>query len=294
MQPVEHHAPFDLRNQNSFFGGWPVLVDSEQEFSIVISFPVEGWQDSAFVVVSQTKDGKLSVRAEGTKNSKEAIDQALATLSLNVDDADWASIGKQDKVIGNLQQKYTFLRPVLFHSPYEAAAGFIIGQRISIKQRQAIQKRMSEELGESITIDGQTFCAFPQPQQLLNLGEFAGLNPTKLERLHGIAKATLDGKLARKYLLELSEEEALESLTSLNGIGPFYASGILYRGAGIVDGVTDDQLTKYAIQQAYHLQAEPSQKQVLEIAENWKPYRMWCEVLIHIWMRREIGMPKRR
>lgn len=294
MQPVEHHAPFDLRNQNSFFGGWPVLTDSDQEFSIVIGFPVEDWQDSAFVVVSQTKEGQLSVRAEGTKSPEAAIDQALATLSLNVDDSHWEAVGNQDQVIAGLQQKYTYLRPVLFHSPYEAAAGFIIGQRISIKQRQAIQKRMSEELGASTTINDREFFAFPQPQQILDLKEFAGLNTTKLERLHGIAQAALDGKLTRKYLLELSEDDALTYLTSLNGIGPFYASGILFRGAGVVNEITDDRLTKYAVQQAYHLANEPSQKQVIEIAEQWEPYRMWCEVLVHVWMRREVGMPKFR
>lgn len=55
-------------------------------------------------------------------------------------------------------------------------------------------------------------------------------------------------------------------------------------------GATDEEA---AIQQAYKLPEEPGQQEVLAIAEQWKPYRMWCEVLLHIWLRREHGLPKK-
>ncbi len=290
---VSVKSQFDLKNQNNFFGGFPVVEEGESTYSIAITFPVEGWEESAAAVVAQDKKGILSIETYGAKKDKtKAISQALATLSLNVDDSDWQNLAKTDKVIANLQAKYNYLRPVLFHSPYEAAAGFVIGQRISIKQRQAIQKKMAEQYGAKIKVGDQEFAAFPRPQILLDIKEYPGLNPTKLERLHGIARAAIEGRLDRKYLLNMSEEEALDELQQLEGIGPFYASGILYRGAGIVDGVTDDKLTKYAIQQAYNLPKEPTQREVLKIAENWQPYRMWCEVLLHVWLRREIGLPR--
>jgi DNA-3-methyladenine glycosylase II len=288
---VKFTGPFDLRNQNDFFGGWPVLRDTSEEFAIVITFPVEGWQESAAVVISQKDD--TSLYAE-TDTSEKAMNQALACLSIDVDADDWEKIGKQDPVIANLQEKYDYLRPVLFHSPYEAAAGFIIGQRVSIKQRQAIQKKMAEQLGETFEIDGQKFSAFPTPQVLLDLKDFPGLNDKKLDRLHGVAQAAIDGELDRSHLLKVPVDEALNSLQELPGIGPFYASGILYRGAGIINDLTDDDLTKFAIQQVYNLPTQPTQEEVLKIAENWRPYRMWCEVLIHIWLRREVGLPKRR
>jgi DNA-3-methyladenine glycosylase II len=291
---IKHQAPFDLRNQNGFFGGWPILKDTDQEFAVVMAFPVEGWQESAAVVVSQAKNGAVTAEAHGAKNSQQATAQALAALSLDVDDGDWEKVGDKDPIIKKLKTKYGYLRPVLFHSPYEAAAGFVIGQRISIKQRQAIQKNLADQYGAKITVEGQQFAAFPRPQIILDLKEFPGLNPTKLERLHGVAKAALDGNLDRAMLLKVAPEKALEQLLALNGIGPFYASGILYRGAGVVDDITDDDLTKYAVAQAYGLSANPTQAEVLKIAENWKPYRMWCEVLLHVWLRREIGLPKRK
>lgn len=289
---ITHKAPFSLRNQNSFFGGWPVVKDNESEYAIAITFPVEGWIDSATVVITE-KDTQLTAESFGTKDPEKAIDQAIATLSLDIDDSGWEEVGKTDPFIAKLQKRYNYLRPVLFHSPYEAAAGFVIGQRISVKQRQAIQKKMSEEIGEKIKVGDQVFSAFPLPQTLLKLESFPSISENKVRRLHGISQAASEGNLDRANLLQMSIVDALKVLQDLNGIGPFYASGILYRGAGIVDDITNDNLTNYAFQQAYGLKEEPSHEEVLDIVKKWQPYRMWCEVLLHIWLRREVGLPKR-
>ncbi len=79
-----------------------------------------------------------------------AWQQALATLSLDSEATGWPEVGQRDPVIGHLQQTYQFLRPVLFHSPYEAAAAFIIGHRISIQQGRAIRQAMAREIGENL------------------------------------------------------------------------------------------------------------------------------------------------
>jgi len=286
-------GPFDLANQSKYFGGWPTLTDNEN--AIVIAFPLEDWQTSAAVVISQDAGSKIKLEVYGAHVQEEkAVNQALAILSLDVDGAGWPKVGKRDEQIGELQAKYGFIRPTLFNSPYEAAAHFVIGHRISMKQGQAIQGRMAEAFGAKIEVQDQTFAAFPDPHKLLKISAFPGLNMTKIERLHGIAAAALAGKLDRDYLRRLPIEQALKELDDLNGIGPFFAAGILYRGAGIVDDLTDDDIMKYAVKVGYHLKELPNQAEVLEIAEPWKPYRMWAEVLMQIWLRREVGLPRRR
>lgn len=289
MSTFAPKGPFDLANQNQYFGGWPTYRDS-----IVMAFPVEGWQSSAAVIVSRGKGEKISISVHGRNvDVSRATSQALAVLSLDVDGSDWPSVGKKDRRIGHLQVKYGYVRPILFHSPYEAAAHFIIGHRISIKQGQAIRAKMSEAAGDAITVDGNAFHAFPLPRRLLEISEFSGLNATKIKRLHGIAQAALAGTLDREHLRELPVEEARKQLLGLDGVGPFFASGILNRGVGVVDAITEDDLTRHAVKAAYQLRTSPTYKEVLRIAENWKPFRMWAEVLLHIWLWREIGLPKR-
>jgi DNA-3-methyladenine glycosylase II len=154
--------------------------------------------------------------------------------------------------------------------------------------------QISDEFGEKFAIDGQIFHAFPNPQTLLSLTKYKGLSEVKLQRLHSVADAALEGVLDRDILRSLSQEEALARLRTISGIGPFFAQGILHRGAGLVNEVTNDDLTQFAVQAAYKLTKLPNYNQVLETANLWKPFRMWATVLLHIWVRREIGVPKKR
>jgi 3-methyladenine DNA glycosylase/8-oxoguanine DNA glycosylase len=286
-------GPFDLANQSQYFGGWPTLASDPN--TVIIAFPVEGWQGSAAVSLRQREDGSIVGQVFGPPElSEKAREQALACLSLDIDAKAWPAVGQRDPVIGALQDKYHFVRPTLFHSPYEAAAGFIIGHRITIKQKNAIMQRMAAELGQKLDVDGQQFCAFPEPGVLLGLEQYQSLSTQKIERLHAIALAALDGWLDRAALRSLPITAALSRLETLPGVGPFFSQGILHRGAGLADDITRDDLTFFAIQSAYHLDQPPGEEQLLQITRDWQPFRMWATVLLHIWVRREIGVPPRR
>ncbi len=251
-----------------------------------MAFPVEGWSSSAAVVVRQRGDMITGdVHGAGDADAERAWQQALAAVSLDVDGAGFVDVGRRDPVIGRLQAEYQNLRPVLFHSPYEAACAFIIGHRITILQTRRIRQRLAEEVGASIEVDGTAFRAFPDPRALLKLETFPGIASMKIERLHQVARAALEGTLDRSRLRSLPEPEALAQLRTLPGIGEFFAQGILMRGAGLVDAVTEDDLTPRAIQLLYGLAERPDRAAVLQRAEAWRPFRMWTIVLLNVWVR---------
>ena len=282
---------FDLLNQNQYFNGWPALDDKR---TIVMAFPVEGWEESAVVTLHQNRDGSLEGAVYGAKQcAEQAKAQALAALSLDVDGEGWPSIGESDEVLGKLQHSYKYMRPSLFNSPYEATVHFIIGHRISMVQGRKIRENMAKDLGQKFTIEGQDYYSFPQPSELLSLNSYPGLSQTKIDRLHAAAEAALDGWLTRAELRKLSEEAALTKLETLPGVGPFFSQGILDRGAGRADGFTHDDLTYHALGLRYGLGKSPSKEEVLEVAEQWRPYRMWAVVLHHVWLRESDNMPKR-
>jgi DNA-3-methyladenine glycosylase II len=287
------HSPFNLALVNDYFGGW---TSSGIDTSVIaMAFPVEGWRTSAVVTLRQNEQGHILGEVVGTGEEPEAAwRQALAVLSLDNDGDGWPVVGQRDPVIGGLQQTYDFLRPVLFHSAYEAAAAFIISHRISMQQGRAIRQAMAQQVGEKLQVGETTLHAFPRPQALLELSAFKGVNPEKFPRLHAVAQAALDGWLDRTYLRSLPVEQALAQLRTLPGVGEFFAQGILLRGAGLVDAVSDDDVTKEAVQLAYKLPQRPDHNTVLQIAEAWRPYRMWASVLLHVWLRREMGGPHRQ
>jgi DNA-3-methyladenine glycosylase II len=282
---LEPSGPFSLAVANSYFGGWPTLAADSS--AIVMAFPVEGWRTSAAVVVRQS--GSTVVADVVGDDSQAAWQTALAALSLDVDGSGFPSLGDRDPVIGNLQQQLNFARPVCFHSPYEAAAALIIGHRLSIAQTRAIRAKLSTEHGEFIDVDGQRFAAFPRPQVLLELDRFGPIVGEKMARLHGIAEAALAGRLDRERLRSMPVEDALADLRTLRGVGAFIAQGILIRGASLPDAVSDDDVTVQAVQYAYSLLEAPDRATILRMAENWRPYRSWVTVTLHLWLRREGG-----
>jgi DNA-3-methyladenine glycosylase II len=121
-----------------------------------------------------------------------------------------------------------------------------------------------------------------------------GINTEKIERLHGVAQATLDGLLDRTYLRSLPVEQALTELRTIRGIGDFFAQAILMRGAGLVDALVNDDGTKQAIQLLQQLPQTPDQASVERIAEAWRLYRMWTTVQLHARLHREKGGPRRQ
>jgi DNA-3-methyladenine glycosylase II len=271
-------GPFDLATQREFFGGWPSApTDAE---AIVMAFPVEGWRTSAAVVVRQER-GRIVGHVYGARTeAAKACRQALATLSLDADGRSYPALSGRDAVIGGLQRRFGLLRPTLFHSPYEAATHFVLSHRRSIAQSRATRARLAEEHGDPFELDGATFHAFPRPQVLRKLRVARGLDAERLLRLHGIAEAALDGTLDRKRLRAVSIDRALSEIRALRGIGEFFAQGILFRGAGIVDDITKDEQLRLAVQRAYGMGELPDSSSVDRLAENWRPYRMWAEVLL--------------
>jgi DNA-3-methyladenine glycosylase II len=73
--------------------------------------------------------------------------QVERILSLDVDGSNFPKVGERDPVVHRLQARYPGLRPVLFYSPYEAAAWAIIGHRIRIVQAAKIKARMAKGWG---------------------------------------------------------------------------------------------------------------------------------------------------
>jgi DNA-3-methyladenine glycosylase II len=210
---LEPSGPFDLARQSRHFGGWPVL--GGEPGAIVMAFPVEGSEQAAAVVLRQPQDRLITAEVHGCPAplAEQAARQALAAVSLDVDGSGWPQVGRRDGVIGGLQRNYGHLRPTLFHSPYEAAASFVIGHRISIKQARATRAKLAAELGTLVAVEGQSFHPFPAPAQLLAAPSLPGVSQVKGERLRAIALAAQDGWLARQPLRELPQDDALARST---------------------------------------------------------------------------------
>jgi DNA-3-methyladenine glycosylase II len=295
---IEPRGPFDLATALDFAGGFAAGIGSRAatDGSILMMFPVEGWVASAVVQIRQDGDGTIHGDVFGDGDLETIERQAARSLSLDHDGTGWPEVGRRDPIVGRQQERFGFLRPVCFFSAYEAATSFVIGQRISMAQTRRVKERLAEQAGEAIEVElegeHRTVRAFPRPQQLLALPEIPGVAAVKVDRLRGLARAALDGRLATERLRGLPGDEALAELRALPGIGEWTASGVLTRGCGVADTLPlGDRISREAVRHFYGLAEPPDDDAWLAIAEPWRPYRMWATVLLHMAWRRDQPAP---
>src|SRR5689334_24772972 len=162
--------------------------------------------------------------------------QTARMLSLDVDARGYEAVAARDPVVARVLAAAPGLRPPLFHSPYEAAAWCVLSLRWGTRQAAAVRERLARAHGLPVEVAGVPMAAFPTPEQLLAVIAFEGVPPVKVDRLHGVARAALDGRLSAEEIRHAEPEEAMARLREIPGIGPFSASLIVLRAGGVCDG----------------------------------------------------------
>jgi len=248
-----------------------------------LAFVADDLQHHAAAVAAQDSSGLVHAQLFGDADAGLLEAQLRRILSLDHSGRDWAEIGARDVVIGQLQRELPGLRPVLFHSPYEAAAWSILSQRRHRAQATAVRKRLSAAHGRVFQLPGGDLESFPLPEELLRVDSFPSLEPLRIERLHAVARAALDGQLNPARLLAMSPEAALADLRRIPGIGPTYADLILLRSTGATDMLTlaEPHLPTY-VAHFYGLPHPATAGELEGIADAWRPFRTWTSVLIRV------------
>ena len=277
---LQPRGPFSLAEAVRFQESFPAGQGGGDRARLDLAFPAEGAWSTVGVRITDDLTGRV-VANHGRVPIEEIRAQVERILSLDVDGAGFAEVGARDPVVAHLQKQFPGLRPVLFASPYEAAAWTLIGHRIRMTQAATLRTRMSEDLGERVDFGDRSLPAFPAPERLGSLEPRPGLTVTKVENLRALGRAAADGDLDARMLRDLPYDEALRHLKRLPGIGPFSAELILIRGAGLVDLFPRETPRLHrAMAEAYDLGPEAPLPVLAKIAEGWRPYRSWVAFLL--------------
>jgi DNA-3-methyladenine glycosylase II len=271
-------GPFSLREAATF--GFGQRLETTWDGVMRLAFCVDGYSEHAGVEVRQD-DGGVHCAVHGDGDIEAVRRQVARVLSLDHDGAAFARIGERDPVIARLLAAAPGLRPPLFYSPYEAAAWAVLSVRRVPKQMDGVRRRLNEAHGATFELAGERVAAFPTPDQLLVVDAFAGISPDRMIRLHGVARAALDGLLDVSRIKKLGPLAAMEDLQRINGIGPFYSALIVIRASGLTDVLPrDEQKALALVGELYGLGRPATSEEFTGIAEEWRPYRTWATVLI--------------
>jgi len=110
-----------------------------------------------------------------------------------------------------------------------------------------------------------------------------GMSWSKASFLKDLAKKTLKREINYSKLHEMTDEEVLNELTQVKGIGPWTAEMFLMFALGREDVFSHADLgLRNGMKRVYKLKSVPDAKKADKITEKWKPYRSYgCFALWH-------------
>ena len=128
-------------------------------------------------------------------------------------------LSQKDKRLGEAIQKVGPIQREVDTDLFSAVVHHIIGQQISTKAQATIWQRMREALG-SVDADHILAAGVPQLQKL-------GMTFRKAEYITDFAQKVQNGKFDLEEIWQKPDEEVIQELSSLKGIGVWTAEMIL-------------------------------------------------------------------
>ena len=151
---------------------------------------------------------------------------------------------------------------------FRALAGSILSQQISVHAARSIRSRLAAMAGPG----GLT------PECILRLGpdslRSAGISRTKAAYLTDLAECVASGRLELNRIGRAADEQIVEQLRAVKGIGVWTAQMFLIFSLGRLDVFpSEDYGVRAAIRRLYGLPELPDRATSFGIAERWRPYR---------------------
>ena len=144
----------------------------------------------------------------------------------------------------------------------------VVGQQLSVASTRAILGRIEALFGGRL----------PEPQELLDTDpeaiRAAGLSHRKVETLRSLAERFVVDGLGEETFLNGSDAEIEATLTAIPGIGPWTVRGFLMIALDRPDVFPSGDLAlRRAAMHLYGLSKLPTEQELLDMAERWRPYR---------------------
>jgi DNA-3-methyladenine glycosylase II len=185
-----------------------------------------------------------------------------------------AYLRKADPVMAQLIDAWPDLRPRAWMQELPPLDAFgtlifqVVGQQLSVSATRTILSRIEQRFGGRLPSPAELLAADPQALR------DSGLSARKGATLRTLAERFVDGRLSDAFLSRMTDEEVEAVLTEVPGIGPWTAHGFLLVALDRPDVfLSNDLALRHAVQRAYGFDHLPTEAEMVQLAEGWRPYR---------------------
>jgi DNA-3-methyladenine glycosylase II len=158
----------------------------------------------------------------------------------------------------------------------------LIHQQLNLKVAYRLTERFVKTFGTQI--NGVWF--YPRPEDIAALSydelKQLQLSGRKAEYIIDTSRLIVEGKLSLEEFAHQNEEEVMEQLLSIRGIGPWTVQNFLLFGLGKPNVFPKADIgLQRAIQRLLGLSQKPSIKQMEELSKRWEPYLSYAS--LYLW-----------
>jgi len=203
------------------------------------------------------------------------------TLTFKLHDSCILHLIDSDPPLGKIIEKIGDYTLHLDENYYLKLTKSIIGQQLSLKAKETIWSRI-EGLSKEIT---------PQNVLLIPDEQFrtAGVSFAKISYIKGLSEGFLNDSIDLKNINSQTNEEILQILTSIRGIGKWTAEMFLIFSLGRLNVFSvDDASLRRAIKWLYSFTENPTKGEMYSISKRWTPYSSIAS--LYLWAAVDNGL----
>ncbi|MCY7998783.1 DNA-3-methyladenine glycosylase family protein [Bacillus haynesii] len=165
---------------------------------------------------------------------------------------------------------------------YHCLMKCMIHQQLNLSFAYTLTERFVHTFGEQK--DGVWFYPLPETIAQLDYNDLRELqfSMRKAEYVIDTSRMIADGRLNLDELDQLSDEDIMEKLVKIRGIGPWTVQNVLLFGLGRPNLFPAADIgIQNAIKRHFGLNDKPTKEQMLEMSKEWHPYLSYAS--LYLW-----------
>ena len=175
-------------------------------------------------------------------------------------------LSRRDPALAAIMRRHPRVHLEPRGEPFHTLARAIVGQQISVKAAQSVWNRFVEVAVEVV------------PEKIISLKKpqlrACGLSGRKVEYIADLAQRFADGQVHVHRWPQMSDEEVIDDLTQVRGVGRWTAEMFLMFNLLRADVFPLDDLgLQKGLRLAYHGGRKVSLKTMRRRGEGWRPWR---------------------
>jgi len=222
---------------------------------------------------------EVRISAAHPRDVKDDVAAAVTRmLGLDRDLSGFYRLARNDSTLRPLAERLRGMKPVQYPTAFEAFANAVVCQLISVTAGMSVLNRLAEAFGKTMRFDSVAMRSFAVAESVARSNPEAlralGLSRQKGEYLIALARLAADPKDRDFGSIDaLSDDDAIERLSEIRGVGRWTAEYVLLRGFGRINIFPGDDVGgRNKLYEFLGETATPDYAGVRRIMDRWYPY----------------------